>query len=185
MKFFLSNYKDSIELDFLTSIKIFESSENEKRTKIPLEDYYKLLEKNKDAFITTTIEEIIIDNKTKRKPHGSKNVEKLLKILKAIKNNSKQLTEKQEKYIEKVLEQLQDGSIPMKTIKKTLNALYKIGSEIENPLKAVGTLQKEISPAFLKSHLVETSATTEEKREVILSLYLEQKNEYRMSNIRV
>ncbi|SDC67451.1 hypothetical protein SAMN05660835_01209, partial [Desulfurella multipotens] len=33
-------------------------------------------------------------------------------------------------------------------------------------------LQREISPTFLKSHYAETSAITEGKREVILSLYL-------------
>jgi len=62
--------------------------------------------------------------------------------------------------------------LPKQTVKKTRDALNKLEKEIQNPLKVVGVLQREISPAFLKSHYAATSAVTEGKREVILSLYL-------------
>lgn len=50
MKLFLLNKNNTFELDFLTSAKILESSGDEKREKLPLEDYYELLDKNKTAF---------------------------------------------------------------------------------------------------------------------------------------
>lgn len=47
-----------------------------------------------------------------------------------------------------------------------------IGKDIQNPLKVIGLLQRKISLEFLKSPLAETSALTDGKREVILSIYL-------------
>jgi hypothetical protein len=51
-------------------------------------------------------------------------------------------------------------------------AVEKLGEEIQNPLKVVAVLQREISSGFLKGHLVEKIIPADEKREVILSLYL-------------
>ncbi len=168
MKFLLSDKKFTKELDFLTSAKILESSINEKRTKIPLEDYYELLDKNKTAFYNATIAEIIVAHRR----GGTDSESKLLKILKATQKNSKQLTEEQEEYLRKIITQLEEGSLPKQTVKKTLKAVNNLGKEIQNPLKIIGILQREISAAFLKSHYAESSAITEGKREVILSLYL-------------
>jgi len=268
MKFFLSDKKSTLELDFLTSAKILESLSDEKRVKLPLEDYYELLDKNKSAFFNATIEEII----ETRRHGGADSSTRLLKILKATQKNSKQLTDlpaprqhfyvyvircennnfyigqtdnidkrwnehqqgkviwtrkfkpieiihyeiysnreeavkrekelktgfgrkwlkreykakrlysynpnaarqagDQEEYLKKVINRLEEGSLPKKTVQKTLKALNKLGKEIQNPLKVIGTLQRELPPAFLKSHYAETSAITEGKREVILSLYL-------------
>jgi len=173
MKFFLSNKEHTVELDFLTSAKILESAEDEKRVKLPLENYYEFLDKNKSAFFNATIEEII---ETRRRG-GRSTFDELLKILKAAQKNSKQLTEDQEEYLKKVINRIEEGALPKQTVKKALNALNKLGKDIQNPLKVIGTLQREISPTFLKSHYAEPSAITEGKREVILSLYLEG-NEY-------
>lgn len=168
MKFFISDKSKTIELDFLTAAKILESKPDEKRAKLPLEDYYELLDKNKTAFFNATIEEII---QTPRRG-GADNYTKLLKILKATQKNSQQLTEEQEDYLKKVISRLEEGAIPKQTVKKTLSALNKLGKEIQNPLKVIGILQREISPTLLKSHYAETNDITEGKREVILSLYL-------------
>ena len=170
MKFFLSNKKnqETVELDFLTAAKILESEVNEKREKLPIESYYELLDKNKKAFLDATIEEII----KIRQRRGSDNTTKLLKILRATQRNSQSLTEHQEEYLKKIINKLQEGAIPKNTVKVTLKALRKLGKEIQNPLKVVGILERHISPVFLKSHYAETSAITEGKREVILSLYL-------------
>jgi len=83
------------------------------------------------------------------------------------------LTEEQEEYLRMVIHRLEEGAIPKKTVQKTLRVLQKLKiEEIQNPLKVIGILQKEISPTFLKSHYAESSAIMEEKREVILSIYL-------------
>ena len=172
MKFFLSNKKSTLELDFLSAAKILESSQNEKRAKLPLKDYYELLDKNKTAFFDATVKEII---RTHRRG-GRDSETKLLKALKATQKNSKQLTEDQEEYLKKVINKLEEGSLPKKTVQRTLKALDKLGKDIQNPLKVIGILQREISFAFLRSHYAETSAVTEGKREVILSLYLSEEN---------
>ena len=144
-----------------------------KKAKLPVEDYYELLDRNKTAFFNaTTIEEIVAT----RRRGGMDSETRLLKILKATQRNSKQLTEDQEDYLKKVIIRLEEGALPKKTVKKTLNALNKLGKEIQNPLKVIGVLQREISPTFLKSHYAEASAVTGGKREVILSLYLAEGN---------
>ncbi len=170
MKFFFTDSKSkrTIELDFLTAARILECSPDEKRAKLPLEDYYELLDKNKTAFFNATIEEII----DTRRRGGSDSYSKLLKILKVTQKNSKQFTEEQEEYLKELINRLEQGAFPKKTVQKVLKALNKLEKEIDNPLKVLGVLQREISPAFLKSHYAETSASTEGKREVILSLYL-------------
>ncbi|WP_022854855.1 helicase-related protein [Thermodesulfobacterium thermophilum] len=170
MKFFVSdkNKSSAIELDFLTSAKILESSPDERRAKLPLEDYYELLNKNKSAFSHATVEEII----DTRRRSGSDIYTRLLKILKATLKNSKQLTEDQEDYLRKLIVRCEEGALPKLTVKKTLDDLNKLGRDIQDPSKVLSVLQKQISPVFLKSHYAETTALKDGKREVILSLYL-------------
>lgn len=169
MKFFLSDKNKTIEVDFLNAVKILESSSQEKREELPLENYYELFDKNKSAFLETTTEEMI-EPVRKR---GSNSAMKLVKVIKAIQENSKQLTEEQEEYLKNVTNKLQEGAIPENTVKNTLKAFYKLKSdEMQNPLKAIGIIQRKISTAFLKSHYAQTSAITEGKKEIILSLYL-------------
>ena len=174
VKFFISdkNNESAIELDFLNAAKFLESSSDEKRAKLPLADYYELLDKNKSAFSYATTEEVIGIHRR----GGANSETKLLKILKATQKNSKQLTEEQEEYLKKIIIRLEEGALPKQTVKKALKALDNLEKEILNPLKVIGTLQREISSTLLKSHYAETSAITEGKREVILSLYLAEGN---------
>ncbi|HPP29422.1 MAG TPA: helicase-related protein [bacterium] len=178
MKFFLShkNKSEPIEIDFLTTAKILESSEDEKRTTLLIDDYYKLLDKNKTAFYNTTTQETVA---IPQRRGGADRARELLKILKITQKNTMQLTEDQEEYLTKVINRLETGTFAKKTVQKVLQELANLGKEIiDNPLKVIGILQRDISPALLKSHYAETSPITEGKREVILSLYLSvQENE--------
>lgn len=168
MKFYISNNRGTYELDFLTTAKIFECSENERKTDIPIEKYYELLEKNKTAFtIATATEEIITQSRK-----GLDSSVKLLKILKATLKNGKQLTDEQEDYIKTLIQRLEEGAIPKKTIQKVLKSLNLLEKEILHPLQVIKILQIEISPAFLKSHYVYLPFDPDTKSEVILSLYL-------------
>ena len=168
MKFYISNNRGTYELDFLTTAKIFECSENERKTDIPIEKYFELLGKNKTAFnIATSTEEIITQSRK-----GSASSAKLLKILKATLKMGKQLTDEQEKYIKTLIQRLEEGAIPKKTIQKVLKSLNKLEKEILHPLQVIKILQTEISPAFLKSHYVYLPFDPDTKSEVILSLYL-------------
>lgn len=170
MKFFLSNNKTTIELDFLTAAKIFECSPEEKKTKLPTENYYELLIKNKDAFYNATLEEEIISWGRRGKDRSIE----LFKILKIISKNSKQFTEEQEEYLKLIMKRLEEGSLPKMTIKRILEELQELGNDIiNNPLKVVGILQKSIPKNLLKEHYAGFSPyNSHVKREIILSLYL-------------
>jgi len=168
-KFFLANKNyDLTELDFISAAKILESSPKEKKYKIP-QNYYEMLEKNKEAFIVTTTEENI-----KQQYRASKDSSlKILKILKWTLKNSQRLTDEQEQYLRNLMIKLEEGSIPKQTVKETLSALSKLGKEhLANPLKVLATLQTNISGKLLEEHFIAGAKTGTSKREVILSLYL-------------
>jgi superfamily II DNA/RNA helicase/HKD family nuclease len=172
MKFYLSWNGGTYELDFLTAAKIFECPENEKRTMLPLERYYELLGKNKMAFFYATSEEEILSQSRR----GTDSAKELTKILKALLKNSKQLTEDQEEYMRRLIQRLEEGAIPKGTIRKVNQAIKNLGEETQKSLKVIAVLQREISPVFLKGHFVEKIIPADEKREVILSLYLSKKD---------
>ena len=167
-KFFIAqSAKDSQELDFLTAAKLLESSPQEKKQKLPGE-YYELLDKNKEAFIFATTEEMV-EPQYRRGRDSAFNV---LKILKATLKNTQQFTDEQELYLKKVITQLEEGGLPKQTTKETLKALNKMKQDMKNPLKVLATLQNHIPVRLLEAHYAEHIPTVFGKREVILSLYL-------------
>lgn len=167
-KFFKATHNSvAEELDFLTAAKLLESSPEETKEKLP-EQYYDLLDKNKEAFILATTEEM---------PHhgqrgGRDSAANILRILKATLKNTKKLTEDQEIYLKKVLTQLEEGGLPKQTATQTLKALHAIQNEIINPLKVLAVLQTHIPAKLLDEHYAEQNPVVFGKREVILSLYL-------------
>lgn len=182
LKFFLSNKEKTIEIDFLTAVKIFESLPNETKATINIESYYELLDKNKTAFYNSTTYEIVESGKQ----GGKSSYNELLRILKVIQKGANQLNEDQQKYLEKVINRLEEMALPKKTVKNVLKSLNNLGKDILKPLSVIKVLQREISPAFLKNYYSENSPINSdiinsdiisnmasEKREVILSLYLE------------
>ena len=170
-KFFIANKEEeSQEIDFITAAKIFECLPREKRRKLS-KNFYNLLDKNKKAFVDATTEEYEITLKKRGRDSGMR----VLKILKATLKNSQKLTDKQEEYLKKVITRLEEGSIPKKTIQKTLKALNELNSDLTNPLKVLATIQRNIPDKLLESHYSEYRRFSG-KREVILSLYLAEEN---------
>ncbi|MEO0298968.1 MAG: helicase-related protein, partial [candidate division WOR-3 bacterium] len=166
MKFFFSDKNKTTELDFTSAAKILESSPEEKRKKIPLENFYEMLMKNDESFIKSTLEEVV------ERKSGSDNSEKLIKILKATQKNNRQLTEEQEDYLKEVILTLDKGSLPKKTIKNVLKNLEKLGKEINNPLKVLQVLKNTIPSRLLNKENSLNKDNKKEKRKIILSLYL-------------
>ncbi|MBW2062973.1 MAG: helicase [Deltaproteobacteria bacterium] len=167
-KFFRAQDKKvAKELDFISAAKLLESQPDEKRKKLPGE-IYDLLDKNKEAFIIATTEEM--SEPQKRKGHDS--ATNILRILKATMKNTQKLTEDQEFYLKKVLIQLEEGGLPKQTAKNTLKALNALKNELVNPFKVLAVLQTHIPERLLKSHYAEQNPAVFGKREVILSLYL-------------
>lgn len=167
-KFFKADRKNvAEEMDFISAAKLLESSPDETKEKLP-EQFYDLLDKNKEAFILATTEEM---------PHhwqkgGRDSAANILKILKVTIKNTQKLTEDQELYLKKVLTQLDEGGLPKQTVKQTLQALNVLKNEIINPFKVLSVLQTHIPKKLLEEHYAEQNPTVFGKREVILSMYL-------------
>jgi len=167
-KFFLAAKEtESAELDFLTAAQLLECEAAETRQKLP-EGYFELLDKNKEAFINATTEDIL-EVQTRR---GRDSAYQVLKILKAVFKNTQQLTDEQELYAQTVMARLEEGGLPKQTTKTALTALNQLGNQMANPLKVLAVLQTTIPARLLESHYAEQNPRATGKREVILSMYL-------------
>jgi len=167
-KFFMTQVEQAAEeLDFLTAAGLFESQSDEKKKKL-LHEIYDLLDRNKEAFIIATTEEMA----EPQKKRGRDSAANILRILKATMKNMQKLTEDQELYLKKVLTQLEEGGLPKQTAKNTLKALDALKDELVNPFKVLAVLQTHIPKRLLQSHYAEQNPAVSGKREVILSLFL-------------
>ena len=167
-KFFLSAPNtEAEELDFITAAKLMESPPDEKKKKLP-EQVYDLLDKNKEAFIIATSEEL----PQLMQRGGRDSAANILKILKATLKNTQKLTDEQELYLKKVLTQLEEGGLPKQTAKQTLKALNDLKHDIINPFKVLTVMKTRIPEKLLEGHYAEKNTAVFGKREVILSLYL-------------
>lgn len=167
-KFFLSkSTNEAKELDFVSSAQMLEAKEDTKLLKMP-SDFYKFLDKNKEAFQFVTTEDL-----PEIKLRGGRDsATQVLRILKATMKDRRQLTEDQENYFFQVINQLEEGGLPKQTTKAVLKTLNSLNNELLNPIKILATLQSNISEKLLKSHYIETGSIGTGKREVILSEYL-------------
>ena len=171
-KFFkVADFSEAQELDFLSAAQLLESKPEDKKKKLS-EEFYDMLDKNKEAFILATTEELL----PKGQRSGRDSAANVLRILKATLKNTKQLTEDQELYLRKVLRQIEEGGLPKQTAKHTLKALNALRNELVNPFKVLAVLQTGISPKLLEAHYAEQNPAVTGKREVILSLFLTGKN---------
>ncbi len=167
-KFFIADEsKGSHEIDFMKTAKLFECDPKTKKQEIP-NKMFDLLKLNKDSFS----EIIIDDSQDVIGKVGRDNGTQILKVLKITQQSSQQLTDDQEFYLKKVITQINEGGIPKKTLKDTLQGLKNLEDEISNSLKVIGVLQSNISDRLLDNHYEEVNDVSSGKREVILSLYL-------------
>ncbi len=169
-KFFMvQDNAEPKELDFITAAKLLESEPNVQKQKLlSLANFYELLAKNKIAFEQATPDET--EPLTPRK--GKDIARDLIKYVKYALGNKQALTEEQEEYLKKLCNQLEEGAIPKRTIKKALDSLSKLEpKEAANPLKLLAILQTTIPMHFLEEHYAEHATSSSEKREVILSIY--------------
>jgi superfamily II DNA or RNA helicase/HKD family nuclease len=167
-KFFLADADGPAgELDFLEAARLLESRPEAPKHALP-PNMYDLLEKNKDAFLRATTEDMAEPPRRR----GRDSAANILKIVKATLKNTQPLTDDQEHYLRTVLTQLDEGGLPKQTAKKTMKALHALGDDLMNPLKVLAVLQAHIPERLLHGHYAEQNPTGFGKREVILSLYL-------------
>ena len=161
-KMFISNDESTKELDFFQTTEILKANKDTKREKTG-QKYYDYLNKNKNAFKSSLIEDIQ-EIMTK----GGKSSEaKLIHIIKAI-LKMKGFTEDDEDYLRKVLNLLEEGTLPKQTTK---NIIKKLGKE-NNHLKIHGIIKKYIPDTFFITPISELPGQTSGPREVILSEFL-------------
>ncbi len=171
-KFFLAgDQAPAGELDFMTAAKLLESAPEEEKQKLP-EKFYDFLDRNKEAFLLATTEEM--PRQTSKK--GRDSAAQILKILKATLKNTRTLTEEQEEYLRKALIRLEEGNLPKQTAKQTLKALNNLKKDLLNPLKVFAVLQTHIPARLLEGHYAERNPSLSGRREVILSLFLSGNN---------
>ena len=89
-----------------------------------------------------------------------------------IKKQSKQFTDNQDVYLDKVIKQLTDRGLPTKTVKSIMAKLNNLEEGANNSLKVIDALEKVIPDALLKNHYAEKNITSTGKSEVVLSMYL-------------
>ena len=163
-KFIISAKKaEARELGFLDAIKLFECKEGTDREDIP-KDFYTRMEDNKKLFDILTSEDIEAAMETRTGALDRKVLKRL---------NSKTVrfyegfTEEEEEYIELIKEKIDDGALPKMTAKR----IWKKMKSMEDPLKMLRLLQKEISDNLLKETYAEANEEVDKVKEVILSEY--------------
>ena len=161
-KMFISNDESVKELNFFETVKILNANENTRREKIG-QKYYEYLDKNKNAFKLSLTEDV-----QKVKTRGGKSSEaRLASIIKAI-LKMKGFTEDDEDYLKKVLNLLEEGSLPKQTTK---NIIKKLEKENDH-LKIYGIIKISIPEIFFTTPISELPGQMSGPREVILSEYL-------------
>lgn len=168
-KFFLAGGRDEArELDFLSAAKLLEAILETPRHKTG-HDYYDLLSRNKEAFLFATDEDIL---EPAPRGGGKDSVTQLLRTLKAVMKDRRQLTEDQETYVKRIMLRLEEGALPKQTAKETLRALGELNEGLANPLRVLGVLQTSIPARLLEEHFAASTGARTGRREVILSEYL-------------
>ncbi|MBI2146016.1 helicase, partial [Candidatus Woesearchaeota archaeon] len=152
------------EVDFFTAAEKLHAEKDDKPGKLEPE-FYTLLEANKKTF-----EELFIKEETN--VAGNRGQEaRLVKLVKALLNNAKELSEEDKDYLQKVLRLLQEGSLPKPTIKNILNNTSKESS----PLRILAVIKTGVHAEFFEDTFV-SSANTSGPKEVILSEYFMMKD---------
>ncbi len=167
-KFFLAGAdSEAVELDFMAAASLLEAAPDVPKEALG-QDFYFMLEKNKEAFIVATDEEL---SEPVQQTGSRSNLVKLHAILKALRKDMRKLTDDQEQYVQTVMSRLEAGSIPKQTAKTAHEAVQKELSKGVDILRVVGALQKSIPVELLEGFAADKTSHSTRPREVILSEY--------------
>ena len=156
------------ELDFFTTAETLETTAAEKRREIPPEQFYPLLDKNKDGFQSATSPGV--ETLLPATAAGGGNEAILLKRLRARSfRNADALTPEDKKFVATVHQIIADGRVGKATVRKVKEAFDKT----DEPVAMLAILRQEIPSQYLvrPTHKPDQDAPLA-PREVILSSYL-------------
>ena len=165
-KFYLSNEKESVELDFLSAAKLFEATGKTKSHKLP-KDFYKFLADNKAKVDADLNEDIIEPDSSPR--GGRDNATRILKILKAKEiRRYDGFTDLDDEYLDRVRKLLEEGGMPKKTAKTIFNEL----KGETNPMKILAIIKRNLPSQLFNATQTAKDISMNSPKEVILSEYL-------------
>ncbi|MGH8590696.1 MAG: helicase-related protein [Gammaproteobacteria bacterium] len=169
-KFFRShaNIERAEELDFFTTAETLETTASEKRSEIPPEQFYPLLDKNKDGFQSATTPGV--ETLLPATAAGGGNEAMILQRLRARGfRTSDALTPEDKKFAAAVHQIIADGRVGKATIRKVKEAFDKT----DDPVAMIAILRKEVARQHLLGPVHKTDKDAPlASREVILSSYL-------------
>ncbi len=167
-KFFITDTKETSELDFFSAAKIIEADEGTKKEALG-DKLHDFLERNKKEFEFATTEEV--EEMVQRR--GRDSATAVVRILRANEiKHFKGYTDEDEFYIEKIIKLLSEGAIPKQTSKVLMQELNKALTKEISPLQVLAVLKTNIPIEFFREMPSESAAQTAGPREVILSEYL-------------
>ena len=168
-KFIHTNGLQVEEKPFFDAVNIFKCEPDERRENVPKE-YYDYLMKNKIKFDQITSDEM---DETKSSPGGMSNEKYVIQRLKVRDfYECSSFTDDDEEYIKVVQEKYNEGIIPKNISKRIKQEIEKI----IDPLKILGVLKREIPNRLLGVRNIGIGSSIISKREVILSEWLEGKD---------
>ncbi|MFQ5561403.1 MAG: hypothetical protein ACE5FU_12590 [Nitrospinota bacterium] len=161
-KFYLNRNGKSTEITFFDAASLTECDQKTPRLKIP-EDYFHLLETNKQRFQEDAIQQQEPTIKNKGGRSNMKYIETRLKD-KAFKA-CKKFTDSDEEFLTKVRNMLRQGTIAKKVAQNLKNEFEKT----LDPLEMLASLRKHIRVTDEQIH--NKTNPRSQKREVVLSVY--------------
>jgi len=165
-KFYLSNETENIELDFLTTAKLFEATPKNPGHKLP-GNFHDFLAKNKSKIENDLSDKEIFEETIKR--GGRDNAIRIHKILKSREmRRYNGFTDIDDEYLENVRKLLDEGTLP-KTVAKRIFAEIK---DVSNPIKILAAIKRNLPNQFFNSTASAKDASMSSLKEVILSEYL-------------
>ena len=165
-KFFYTSIidKNTVEKSFIEAANMLRALPNETAKKFN-KNYYELLYLNKLALDKAILEE---EEEISKPTGGSSNINKLRKLLSSsnIRYNPK-YTEGQEEYVNKILKEIDNGSLSKGRAKEALDKISK-PELLMDPIKFINRLKSIIPETEITKKNKETSSESH-KKEVILS----------------
>ncbi len=161
-KIFFAATGEAKEIDFSRAATILKAEARTKRAKVS-QDFYKYLDKNKEAFKLATTETV----REFKQTGGRSNETALIRVVKAV-QKFQGLTDDDEEFLNNVLVLLNEGTIGKGRLKSVIKKIKTAGN---NPLKILYLLKSDIPKNYFDS-LGRTSAyKSSNPREIILSEY--------------
>lgn len=167
-KFIVSDKGKTEELDFMGTAELMECRPDCKGITLAVSDQdglYALLDKNKEGFAKAV--EPMDEDAALNMPGSRSTLTRLREFAKVIRKDDR-LTDTDQEFLKDVMEALEKGVIPKKAAQNTVKRIEEAKGDI---LKMLAVLRSGIDETFLRPVERTAKDASQQKREVILSLY--------------